>query len=513
MKRAAAVALGILLLAWLSCAVYPGHTYLAGPSQLYLPILERLAAPGFLSRDLVAIYPNVTYTAYDEITLLLRDLGKVDFRIALEAQLLLFRLAAVIGAFLMARAAGLKDLPAFVAAAVVNAGTFLPGLHQPLFDPEPVPGAFAFCSTLLTAGLLAREKPLLAGVCGGVALLYDPVVAAPFWIVMLLAFVFDRTLRKLLRPMLPILLVFVLLLANLAQLQPGAADADAGSVFGKLPQQVIEILRFRLPTLWISLWTSPQIHLYLLLFVLDLWAVARIWPALNRQAKWIFTALPASGILSLLLSALLLDHLHLSFIAQVQPARALLFTVAFTWLACAIAGLRALGHRRKAEAVAWLSVCAAVLAMGLLRRPAPPVVRSLPQLASWAESNTWGGSMFLFPDAGRALDPSAFRAESRRALWVDWESGAQTRYYPELARLWWERWKDTMQNPLSDRLLQHLLTLPVDYFVFHREHPLAFETAAGYRYIKPVFSNADFLVYDAADLRFKPGRLHCLTTR
>ena len=506
MKRAALASLGVLLIAWLSFAVYPGHTYLAGRSQLYLPILQRLAAPGFLSRDLVATFPNVTYTAYDEITLFLRTLGGFDFRAVLQAQSLLCRLAAVSGAFLLSRAAGLPRPAALLASAIVNAGSFLPGLNQPLLDPEPLPGAFAFSFTLLAAGLLAREKPLLAGMFGGIAALYDPLLAAPFWIVTIVAFICDRPLRKLLRPLFPVLLVFILLLANLAQLQPATADADSGSLFSQLSPQVIQILRFRLPELWVSLWNSRQVHLYLVLFVTGMWAVTRIWPLLNRQSRWLFAALPLAGLLSLPLSCLLLDHFHFAIITQVRPLRTLLFTVALSWLACALAGLQALASKHHREALSWLAVCAVILALGLLRRPLPQPARPVSYLVAWAEANTWGSSMFLFPDAAHQLYPGVFRAESRRALWVDWESGAQSGYYPQFAREWWTRWNSTMQTPQFDSQLHQLLTLPVDYFVFDRDRPLELANGGHRHTVRPVFSDTDFVVYDASDLRFKPGR-------
>ena len=36
--------------------------------QIYLPMLERVDAPGLLSRDLVAANPTLSLTAYDEAT-------------------------------------------------------------------------------------------------------------------------------------------------------------------------------------------------------------------------------------------------------------------------------------------------------------------------------------------------------------------------------------------------------------------------------------------------------------
>jgi hypothetical protein len=114
-------------------------------------------------------------------------------------------------------------------------------------------------------------------------------------------------------------------------------------------------------------------------------------------------------------------------------------------------------------------------------------------LASWAESNTWGGSLFLFPDVGHGLDPGIFRARSRRALWVDWKSGGQVNYFESFANEWWSRWQNTMEGEYSAKRLQGMLDLPVDYFVLQRRNRLA--------EIKPVYQNWKYVVYDSRDLR------------
>ena len=228
MRRALVVALGIAAITWLEFQFFPGHTYLQGDTQIFLPILERLAAPGYLSRDLVATHPHVTYTIYDELTLFLHQVAAVSFETALTVQQVFCRGAGVLGVFLLVLAAGLGDLSALLLAALVNLGAALKGPQVLLIDLEPTPHAFAFGLVLLAIGLLAREKPLLAGLMGGLALLYHVPTAAPFWTVLLIAFIFERRLRMLLRPTLSILVVFALLLANLAQLQPGVGHIAPG---------------------------------------------------------------------------------------------------------------------------------------------------------------------------------------------------------------------------------------------------------------------------------------------
>ena len=115
------------------------------------------------------------------------------------------------------------------------------------------------------------------------------------------------------------------------------------------------------------------------------------------------------------------------------------------------------------------------------------------QLAKWAETNTWGSSMFLFPDAGRDLYPGTFRPAARRAVWVDWSSGALIDFSPVVAVEWWDRWEHTMEDGFSPQRLQGMLDLPIDYYVVKRSNQL--------EAVRPVFRNDEFVVYDAADLR------------
>ncbi len=549
MRRALLLCLGLAAVTWLEFEFFPGHTYLQGDTQIYLPVLERLDAPGFLSRDLVATHPHVTYTIYDEVTLFLHEVIGLNFKVALTLQQILCRIAALLGVFLLALATGLDDAFAFLIAALLNLGATLLGPAVLLVECEPVPRAFAFGLVLLAMGLLARERPLLAGFAGGIALLYHPAIAAAFWVSVLLAFVFDRRLRPLLRPALTILLVFVLLLGNLAQLQPGVVESQ--SFWGKISARLADLQQYRTKYVWVSLWSGRYIWHYLAIFVCGLWATVRIWPALNRQTRWLFLMLPVCGILSIPISDLLLEHLRWSLIPQIQPARILLFTVAVASVACSIAGVRAALARKIWEACLWfvlvialpidirvldllrvrqsadlarLGVCillAVALAI-LLRqfgatkwRPlvllipvvsvfATPRVRrvedypkidstSIAEVADWAEENTWGSSMFLFPDAGRELYPGIFRAESRRALWVDWQSGTEVDFFESAANEWWDRWQHTMQGSFSPPRLQDMLSLPVDYYVLKRRDQLAD--------IKPVFANGEFIVYDTSDLK------------
>jgi hypothetical protein len=557
MLRVPLLCLAIFAAAWLEFTVFPGHSYLEGDTQLYLPMLERVDAPGLLSRDLVATSAALSLTAYDEATLLLHEGGRQTFRRALVEQQLVFRLAALVGVFLLARATGLSHLFAFVVAAIVNLGATLAGPAVFLTDREPLPGPFSFALTLLAMGLLAHDKSVLAAVAGGLAFLYDPILALPFWCVLFAAFWLDGGMRRLVRPMLPVFLVFVLLLANLAQLQPGTSGEP---LFARVPAQLAIFQRTYASHLYIGAWPAGEVYQTLALFVLGLWAAARCWPLLTGCFRWLLLGMGLCGLLSMPLSYLLLDEGHLSWVARLEPTRTLLFGAAASALLFGLAGMRAILHRSPWEALGWffllfmlpvsrglfdflrvtngqrLSRFAIALALaafltGLLwgfagasarfvtlaapvvaalalanvpglRAASIPMRPSTSGLAQWAESSTWGSSVFLFPDAGRAGYPSVFRALSRHALWVDWKSAQGVVYSETAAARWQERWRDTMQDGFSTAGLERMLPLPIDYYVLRRQNQLAGARAA--------FMNRDFVVYDAEDLRntAKPLRVN-----
>jgi hypothetical protein len=554
MLRVPLLCLAIFVTAWLEFTVFPGHSYLQGDTQLYVPMLERMDAPGLLSRDLVATNPTLSLTAYDEATLLLHVVGKQPFRRALLAQEFVFRIAAIVGVFLLVRATGLSHLFAFVVAAVVNLGATVAGPAVFLTDREPLPGPFALALTLLAMGLLAQDKPLLAGLAGGIAFLYDPVLAGPFWCVLLAAFWFDRGMRVLVKPILPLFLVFVLLLANLAQLQPGTA---AEPILTRISAQLVVFQQIYTSHLYVSDWPAGEIYQLLALAVFGVWAAVRCWPLLSGCFRWLVFGTALCGLLSIPLSFTLTDERHYLWAARLQPARTLIFTAAASALLFALAGMRALLRRSPFESLGWfvllfllplsrgvfesvrlssaervsqfaVAFALAALLTGLLLGfasggarfvaiAAPAVAMfalgylpglhpasNLPtpatiELAQWADASTWGSSLFLFPDADKAGYPSVFRAQSRHGLWVDWNTARGVAYSDSAAELWQSRWKSTMQHGFSTDNLQNMLPLPIDYYVLRRRNELA-----GARH---AFINRDFVVYEAEDLRNTPKPL------
>ncbi|MFL6414270.1 MAG: hypothetical protein ACJ74Y_01195 [Bryobacteraceae bacterium] len=499
MLRWLSIALTIAAITLFEFHVFPGHTYLRSDSQIFVAMLERLAAPAFLSRDFVATPPHLVFTAYDEITLFLQRISHQDLQSVLAWQQLVSRASAVLGIYLLASSAEIKDIPALVISAVLNLGAALPGASVSITEPEPVPHAMAFGFCILALGLLSVEKPLLSGFAAGVALIYQPSTASLLWAAVAITFVVNRELRALLRPMLTILLVFLLLLANLAQLQPGVIDS--GAYFRRISPQWLRILRERTPEVIVSTWSGRAILFYLVMCLGGIVASARVWPALNRQLRWMGTVLFVGGFLSLPLSGMLLEICRWSLIPQVQPARALLFAVGLSLVATGFAAARALSNKRPTEIAAW-AVFALAISLGTQMRNTPPAIPSVRELALWAKENTWGGSMFLFPDAGKSIDPGIFRAYSIRAVYTDWEGGALSKYFEDFAREWDSRWHMTVAGPFSPRRLEDSLDLPVDYYVLRRRNALA--------RIRPVYSTGDYVVYERHDLRNETAPLQLI---
>ncbi len=481
-------------------AVYPGHSYLAGDSLLFVPILRHLEQPGLLSRDLLAVHPNVTYTIYDEATLFLTHVAHIGLQQALLGQLLVFRAAALAGAYLLSRLLGLHRWASLAAAACANCGAYLPGLQMHLIDREPVPSAFAFGAILLAAGLFAHRRPIAGGIAAGVALLYDATFAVPFLLALGVVALFQPRWRRMLRSSVAVLFAFALLLANLAQLQPGVPEA--ARVADRIPPPIEAIQRMAVPQLWISQWSGPAILWYAAaaLFFAVIFRTMR--PNVRQPASALFLAMPLLALAAVLFSLVLLDFVHWHEIPVLQPARQLLLFVAVSsvlfWSACF-----SLWKQQSSWAkAALLFVACACPATEIASRFPLRREPAMKPIATWAEENTWGGAMFLFPDAAAAAYPSVFRAESKRAVWVDWASRAQSAYFDSFADEWYRRWQDTMGGEYSPVTLERFLALPIDYYVLRRTHGVAG--------VNPVFADRDFVVYDAHDLRAHNGCKGCL---
>ncbi len=498
MLRSLLLFLSIAAITVLEFTVYPGHTYLAGESQYLVPMMERLHLHGFLSRDLAAINPTLTFTIFDEVTLFLVRTAHQSFERALAVQQLTFRFAGLLGLVFLGLSTRIRPVWSLLFATLISALVQLPGPAISLTGLEPTPFAFSLSLTLLGLGCLAREKPLAAGLFGGIALAYDPPVGMVFWVLVLGGLLFRPALRPLLRPTLPALLVFSLLLGNAAQLQPGRGEALPA--FAHVSNAWFDIQSMRTPEVYPLTWGWRIWAFYFLLASAGVLAVTRMRGLLGSSA-WLFYSLLLVGLASLPATTLLFAISHWAWLAAVEPARSLVFTVVSALVVCSAYAVHA-WHEGNYRGLAYL-LPVVILPLVFHRPPATPQTEmdaaSIDQISSWAQQKTWGGSMFLFPDAGRSPCPGRFRGEAVRAVYVDWISGNLVKEYPAFAADWYERWQLTMAVPYSPGRLQSLLTLPMEYVVLRRNHALA--------RIQPEFVTPSFLVYDFHTLQIAPKPL------
>ncbi len=490
MSRALLFFAGIIVLTYFEYTYYPGHTYLAGTSQITVAALDRLDQPGFLSRDLVATNPDFTYTIYDEVSLFLHRATGNSIESVLQAQQIVGRGAGLLGVALLCLAAGAGVLGALVTTALVNLGALLPGISLPTVDREPTAFGFALSFTILALGLVANRKPLLASLAGGIAFAYEPFIAAVFWLLVLSESIFDRNQRPLLRATFPAFIVFALLLANASQLQPGLAESQP--VFGRMSAEWAQLQRLRIPELWVSTWPWLTVLFYLAV------AGIAIYPSLSlRRTNPLVTNILlfpiAVGVVSLPVSLLLVDGLRWSFAGEAQILRSLTLAVVCALTLIALAAMRAYNQRRWRPLVLWALPLLLVLLAFPQRRPAtlekPGFSDEVRGIAEWARDNTWGASLFLFPDAGRSRLPGAFRGYSMQAVYIDWQSRDLIRVFPEFAGDWNHRWRTAGDGPYSLPFLKDLLTLPIDYLVLSRTHALPG--------VKAELTTDHFVVYDA----------------
>jgi hypothetical protein len=316
-------------------------------------------------------------------------------------------------------------------------------------------------------------------------------------------------------------------------LQPGAAEPQA--FFTRVSPELEKLQRMRASYNWVSTWQAQVIWQYVLLWLVSLIAFWRVRP---RTARLFLIGMPAIGILSVPVSYILLDQLKWGLIPQFQPARALLFVTAFAVILGAAAGIRAAERKQWIESIVWfaivlavpttspifsisgrnllllLALAAALCATLALQRSrfAPALlaaiaiapnfalpylahVRNYPafnlagvdDLAHFARAQTPQDAVFLFADAGSSPDPSIFRAESKRAVYVDWKSGGQMNFSESLAEEWWQRWQSTNALRFDPSEVGRLPGLGIEYLVLSPGHRL--------RDRQPAYENSQFIVY------------------
>jgi hypothetical protein len=506
-------ALATALLAVVSFFWFPGHTILQSDTQIYIPILERLADPSLFANDIMASRPHVRFTLYDEAAIVLRKLTGAGFEPVLMAQQFVYRALGIFGLYLLASAAGLSLARALAVAAIVSLGAFVNGPQVLTVEHEPVPRGFSFSFLLLSLGCAAQGWWKRAGVAAGIAWAWHPPTAMAYCGLLAGVLLWRRSWRALAWMGAAPLMVFLTLLGH-------PPTPDRLPLFGRLEPEIEALQRMRASYNWIGTWWPQWWTHYALLFAVAAAALARIWRSLEPEMRILLGGMLGTAVLAGPVSALLLDRWKLTLMAQVQPGRYMLY---FAFLAALLGAIAAFRAMRYPEAAAFLLVPFALpleprltdisgvrlaLATGLalaapLPRLALPVaalsflliptvggVRNYPalhtaelnDLARWARSATHKDAVFQFADIRRGLEAGVFRARALRAVYADWKAGGQVNFQHEFGKEWANRWRVVERvKPLGK-----YRELGIDYVVY-----TAGKQPAG---TTPVFQNARWVV-------------------
>lgn len=535
------VVAALVLITLLGYLQFPGHTYLQSDTQIYVPILEHLRDAHVFANDIVATKPHVSYTVYDEVSLLLRGATGLDFQWVLEAQQFFFRFLGITGVLLIATSVGLTTRMALLAAAIIQLGATIGGPAVLTLEYEPVPRGFAVQLIIFSLGLFAHQRYRLAGIVAGVAVLYHPPTVLPLLATIAVMLIWpseDRTSR--LAALWPLAVAIPLLLI-LSRFQAGVSEKQV--FFEHIDPALEAMQRYRAMYNWISMWPTFWFRQHVYLCLVSLAAVWRLRAVMNEQLRICFTVMPLYGLLSVPASYIVLDLWKWSIMPQLQPARAVLFVTLCATVGAAVAGIRAAQRRAFWEATLWFVVAYAVpanvrlepdFADPLLARRALlvlaltalatfaawmeqrrgsvaawvaaivlpffltpdfgkiqnfPVLHTLEldDLSGWARAHTPQDSVFLFPDAGHGLQPGVFRVRALRAVYVDWKSGGQVNLLKHFAEEWWRRWHAVIPTSYQAPDFPLYAKLQIDYIVLKTEHRLPDR--------QPEFQNAAYAVY------------------
>ncbi len=437
----------IAAIALFSFFVFPGHTYLTQDTQIYVAILENLWDPTALSHDLLVGHSHVAYTLYDEYAIALRWLTHSNFQAVLEITQILCRALGIWGVYLLALRILESRWQSLAVAAICSGGAEIWGPAVLFVEFEPSPRAFAIPLVFLACGLAAHGFYRAAAAAATIGFVLHPTSVAPFWLCLALLRQWKIGFVSLFSGL--------ALIAIGAHFQPGLGERHM--VFSRVPPAVEAIQRTRAAYNWIGMWWSLEWPKYLACTAVGTFAFLRSGAGRARKLLPFLVALPVLGLLSAPVSYLLLDRMKWSAVPLIQPARLLLFTVAVSIFLAAVAAFRA---RTLAERAVWfaLALTPAIAAPRPRRVPTPQLI----EFSRWAAANTPKDSVFLFPNAGKSLEPGYFRSRALRAVYVDWKGGGQANFLPDMGLEWWRRYQDAMRKPQP---LQHYRALGIDYIV------------------------------------------------
>ena len=522
-RRGALIGCALFLLTLLGFFTFPGHTFLQSDTQIYIPIFERLENPRLYERDYMLTTAHVGLTVYDETAIGLHRLTRANYGTVLAAEQIVFRVLALWGVFLIATALGLGDAAALLLAACYGLGATIVGPAVLSVEYEPVPRGFAVAAVLLATGLLMQGGTAAACAAATVGLLYHSPSTIPFWVVFAVAVYRERRWKALWPLGAGLLLLGVTYLRQRQQMRPQP-------FWALIDPPWEEIVRMRTAYDWIDQWPSGAVLVFVLYCAAALLAVWRLRGLTTPLQRLILAGFPLLGVASIAVSYLLLDVWKWAPMAQVQPARATLFTIVFAQINCGLAAFVAARNRSWAEALAWtvpvflpsvmpnpmlatwpqVGVVVALMATAAtfvkarwLAAPAimllagwaipqiagtvnyPPLhTAQLDQLAEWARTRTPQEALFVFPSSKRNLEQGVFRAKSLRGLYSDWKAGGQVNYFRDFALEWRKRWTELSSGTLS---VDDWRSRGVDYLIYGGP----WQEQLG----EPVYENAGYRAY------------------
>ena len=456
-------------------------------------MLDRLAEPSLYNRELVAQRQHLSLTLWDEAALTVRQVTGIPHEHVLDGFQAISRLIGLYGLFLIGMGLGLSEAAALSIPAIVGLGASVFGPAVLTFEYEAVPRGIAVMLSLLAIGWAMHGRNRDAAIAAGVGFLFHAPAVVPF----LFAFTIFQVWRRDFRP-LAWVAAFVAILAMFAWLQPGVVEKQA--FFTIVDPAWEELQRMRAPYNWLSMWKPWAFWNFLANGAVAGLALWRLWKHLGVRARFYAAALPLIGLLSLPLAWFVMERLKWALMAQVQPARSVLFTLVLALVLSIAAALYAVRDGKWVEAVLWfvpgiftalhsylweqfvfplrdlqmtaVVIAGAMFAGWIARRSAQVSLASaalvvmvallggwlwkdvlkksnfaspenpdLTAASQWARQNSPKDAMFLLPELVRSSESGVFRVRAQRALYVDWKIGGPVNYSRDLSFEWWRRMK------------------------------------------------------------------------
>lgn len=515
----------------------PGRAYLISDTQIYSPMLDRIVDPSLYTRELVAQKQHLSLTVWDEVLLTVRRVTGIPHEYILDVLQALSRLLGLYGLFLIGTALGLSESAALLIPAIVGLGASVYGPAILTVEFEAVPRGIAGMLSLLALGWAMHGTNRNAALAAGVGFLFHAPAVVPF----LVAFTIFQLWRREFRP-LGWISAFVVVSAIFAWLQPGIVEKQ--SFFTIVDPAWEELQRMRASYNWLSTWKPWAFWNFLSNGVVAGLALWRIWKHLGVRARFYSAALPLIGLLSLPIAWFVMERMKWALMAQVQPARAVLFTLVFALILSIAAALYAVRAGKWVEAALWfgpsiftalhtylweqysipqqdlqmsavgiaaalltawfskrsaqITIVSATLAVGVavlcgwlwkdvLKKSnfASPENPDLTAASQWVRQNSPKDAMFLLPELVRSSESGVFRVRAQRALYVDWKIGGQVNYSRDFSFEWWRRMK------LADdktRALSSWKAEGVDYLIL--------KAATAFPHGREVYRNSRYAIYN-----------------